>query len=253
MEPEVVAVYPGFPPPGGYRPVPPGAPLPPPSPYGGWGAPGHGAPGYGAQPGYGTPGFGAPRPGPGWNAPASGFRQAPPGQPLPPPRQYGGGYGGPPRPPAPRKSGGGALKAFGIIAGFVIVAFLAVAVLGLTEDTSRTDTATGEKVPFNFSPVLNKRGGTTKFIAPLLHSADGADGSGSAKDLRLMFKSQGIKGRDLTEKVNKSLRDGETVRQARTLLVLTTASKNGFVNSHVEMNSKGDEYKIIGRKAAEKL
>ena len=115
-----------------------------------------------------------------------------------------------------------------------------------------TDSQTGEKIPFNFAPVLNKKGGTTKFIAPLLHAADGSDGSGSAKDLRIMFKSQGIKGRDLTEKVNESLRDGETVRQARTLLFLTTASKHGFVNSHVEMNSKGDEYRIVGRKAAEK-
>lgn len=114
------------------------------------------------------------------------------------------------------------------------------------------DTVTGETVPFNFSPVLNKKGGTTKFIAPLLHAADGSDGSGSAKDLRLMFKSQGVKGRELTDAVNKSLREGKTVRQARTLLFLTTAAENGFVTSHIEFNSKGDEFKVVGRKAAEK-
>lgn len=115
-----------------------------------------------------------------------------------------------------------------------------------------TDTATGEKVPFNFAPVHNKKGGTTKFIAPLLHAADGSDGSGSAKDLRIMFKSQGVKGVELTAAVNKSLREGETVRQARTLLFLTTAAKNGFVTSHIEMNTKGDKYNIVGLKAAEK-
>lgn len=115
-----------------------------------------------------------------------------------------------------------------------------------------TDTTTGEKVPFNFAPVHNKKGGTTKFIAPLLHAADGSDGSGSAKDLRIMFKSQGVKGRDLTEAVNKSLREGKDVRTARVQLFLAKATSEGFVPSHIEFNSKGDEFKVIGRKAAEK-
>lgn len=114
------------------------------------------------------------------------------------------------------------------------------------------DATTGEAVPFNFAPVKNTKGNATKFVAPLLRAADGSDGSGSAKDLRAMFKAQGVKGVALTDAVNKSLRDGKTVRQARTLLFLTTAAENGFVTSHIEMNTKGDEFKIIGRKAAEK-
>ena len=114
------------------------------------------------------------------------------------------------------------------------------------------DAVTGEQTPFNFNPLLNKKGGTTKFIAPLLHAADGSDGSGSAKDLRLMFKAQGVKGRELTDAVNKALRDGKTVRQARTQLFLAAAIEDGFVTSHIEMNAKRDEFRIIGRKAAER-
>lgn len=112
----------------------------------------------------------------------------------------------------------------------------------------------GSEVPFGFNPVLSKAGRTTKFVAPLATITDAAEGSGSAKDLRAMFKAQGVKGRALTEKVNTAVRQSKTVRQARLQLFLSTAAENGFVPDHIAANAKGTEFniKLVSAKEKEK-
>lgn len=100
-----------------------------------------------------------------------------------------------------------------------------------------------KEIRIGFDPVKSKTGRVTKFVAPLAPVDDPRMGSGSAADLKAFYRSQGIK-HGLTKLVNEALRTKKTVRMAAMQLALSAATEQGFVGSHMSMNTKGNKLSL---------
>lgn len=121
--------------------------------------------------------------------------------------------------------------------------------LGILVTASRPD---GTELPIKFNPVLNKANKATKLIAAFSPIAPG-EGDGSARALKAHFKTANPswKSSEVRDAVQKSLRNGASVREVMALALHTALIKGGALPDYSQMNLKGDSvaihYTMAGR------
>lgn len=121
--------------------------------------------------------------------------------------------------------------------------------MGITVVAKSND---GTELPIKFNPVLNKSGKATKLVAAFAPVAPG-EGDGSARALKAYFRSTNPtwSNKDVRDAVQKSLRDGSSVREVAALALHTAFIKGGALPDYSQMNLKGDHaaihYTMAGR------
>ena len=105
--------------------------------------------------------------------------------------------------------------------------------------------ADGTELPVKFNPVLNKAEKATKLVAAFAPVAEG-EGDNSARALKTYFKGKNPdwSPKDIREAVQKSLRNGSSVREVAALALHTALIKGGALPDYSQMNLKGDHVAI---------
>ena len=106
-------------------------------------------------------------------------------------------------------------------------------------------TSDGTELPVKFNPVLNKAERATKLVAAFTPVAPG-EGDGSARALKAHFKSANPSWtlKEIREAVQKSLREGSSVREVAALALHTALIKSGALPDYSQMNLRGDRVAI---------